>query len=289
MKNNIGAVVVHHKHYDTVGAVVSSLLSEGILAANVVVIDNSEEPEQLDSLRASLVADVTLIAVDNKGYGAAVNLGVQTLAEARRFDYILVATHEVVIERGAVAKLASALDNDLTVGAAGPVLTVEADGKALIWSSGGRFAAVSGVPQHHDHKTGYAEFARRTFPATLDRSWLDGAFVLYRADPLVHHRINELFFMYIEEVELHERLRRDGFRVVVVPEARVEQSSNGTPIYFFSRNLIILHRLLGHRWRIALVPALVCRSTLAEVVRKRSLQPIASALSGALNGLRARI
>ncbi|WIB36518.1 glycosyltransferase [Curtobacterium sp. MCJR17_043] len=116
MKNNIGAVVVHHKHYDTVGAVVSSLLGEGILAANVVVIDNSEEPEQLESLRASLVAGVTLIAVENKGYGAAVNLGVQTLAEARRFDYILVATHEVVIEKGAVAKLASALDNDPTVG-----------------------------------------------------------------------------------------------------------------------------------------------------------------------------
>jgi GT2 family glycosyltransferase len=84
----------------------------------------------------------------------------------------------------------------------------------------------------------------REVSGAVDREWLDGAFTMYRTDELESFKLDESYFLYFEETDLHTRLRRAGRRVVWVPHARVSQKSSGIPPRLLGRNLFLFHRKL---------------------------------------------
>ena len=290
MTGRTGAVVVHHRSYDTIGAVVSDLVSEGIAKADILIVDNSEEQTSEQQLRDVIPPEITLLFVANQGYGAAVNQGVRAIQARGSYEFLLVATHEVRIAAGSLTDLEAAFDADPAMGAVGPtLLTTTDDGRDEVWSTGGKLTRWARIPRHHDHRAvPEVVFARRE-SAVVRRVWLDGAFVLYRARLLTDFRINESFFMYVEEVDLHLRLERAGHAIGWVPAARVHQSSGGTPMFYLGRNLVLLLRLNGQRPRIAFVPFVALRAALPQSIRRRSVRPVLDVVHGISRGLTERL
>ncbi|WP_181437325.1 glycosyltransferase [Curtobacterium sp. MCPF17_047] len=290
MTGRTGAVVVHHRSYDTIGTVVSDLLSQGLETADILIVDNSEETSSGRRLREILPQDVPLLFVANRGYGAAVNEGVRAIQTRASYEFLLVATHEVHLGAGSLVDLEAALDANPAIGAVGPtLLTTTNDGRDEVWSTGGKLTRWARIPRHHDHRAEPDVVFSRHEPAVVRRVWLDGAFVLYRARLLADFRINESFFMYVEEVELHLRLERAGHAIGWVPAARVHQSSAGTPMFYLGRNLVLLLRLNGQRLRIGLVPFVALRTALPQSVRRRSMRPVLDVVRGISRGLRERL
>src|SRR3954470_10691161 len=93
---DVAAIVVHHRSYDTLRVTVRDLISQGVPHERVIVVDNSEEPGLRSRLRQSLPDGVELTHVPNRGYGAAVNAGLDLLDShvADQVSYVLVTTHE---------------------------------------------------------------------------------------------------------------------------------------------------------------------------------------------------
>ncbi|KQQ00911.1 MULTISPECIES: hypothetical protein [unclassified Rathayibacter] len=240
-QGRIVGVVVHFRSYETVGGSVQALLDEGVAPGDLVVVDTSEEPHRRVELRGLLPAEVTIVFERNRGYGAAVNFAVDHHAarSGTPAEYFVVATHETRIEPGTVAALERALDLDAAAAVAGPTLISGIEGHApYVWSTGGRLTRLLHLPAHHDHRAPLTSLATRSI--IEERDWLDGAFLLYRRDDLDRNRICEDFFVYMEETDLHLRLRAQGRKVLWVPEGRVWQSSNGVPPYYLARNLRLL-------------------------------------------------
>ncbi|MFJ3384355.1 MULTISPECIES: glycosyltransferase [unclassified Curtobacterium] len=288
MTRHVGAIVVHHRSYETVGRVVLDLLAEGIDVTDIVVVDNSDDEDGKTRLRAAIPAGTAVLFTSNRGYGAAVNHGVRVLESTKQHDFLVVATHEVRVTPGALSALERALTSDPRVGAAGPTLLTTSNGEDEVWSTGGTRTRLAKVPRHHDHRTDPDELLSRQLPDAVPRQWLDGAFVMYRAAVLSEHRINEVFFMYVEEVDLHLRLGRAGFGIVWVPSSRVHQSSEGTPPFYFGRNLVLLHRLNHDYLALALAPLAVFRAVLPQSIRQRSAGPILDGLRGIGHALSVR-
>src|SRR5919205_2261030 len=136
--SKVAAVVVHHRSYDTISAAVSALLDQGIQPHNLVLIDNSEQPERRDELVAALPSGIATVFESNRGYGAAVNAGIDFFESRQQLppEVLLVSTHETQPGSGAVKELLSALRNDSDAAAGGPTLNSGPDSK-LIWSFGG--------------------------------------------------------------------------------------------------------------------------------------------------------
>lgn len=265
--SNIAAVVVHHRSYDTVALTVASLLREGVVAARLLVVDNSEQPGRAQELKASLPEDVQLIFSSNSGYGAAVNQGVAWHAEnTDRTDFLLVSTHEAVPEPGCLGALEDALVRDAAAAVVGPALVTGEDSET-VWSFGGFFSKTLGLPRHIAHGTARSQ---ATPTGVQQVEWLDGAFLLYRRSVIETLKLDERFFLYMEETDHQQLIRRHGWQVVLEPSAVVWQSSSGTPAYYLTRNIQLFQSKNGSDFqRTVSAPYLVLRNMVSDIVRRQ--------------------
>ncbi|WP_142117450.1 hypothetical protein [Arthrobacter sp. SLBN-122] len=261
------------------GGVVDALLMQGLLPQNILVVDNSEEPERRIELREAINAEVDLDFTPNNGYAAAVNHSI--LHFSRRAvapNYLLVSTHETRPTAGAVSYLYQALEGNPRAAVAGPTLISGID-EEYIWSTGGYIDRLTGVPAHYDHRTSLEIL--RPYNTPTRREWLDGAFLLYRWKEISERTVPEGYFLYMEETDLHVSLGKAGYEVLWVPLARVWQESGGIPPYFFARNIRLFLREHGGFLRARIVPPLVVmRKIFADVVRRRGVSRAREYLRG---------
>jgi GT2 family glycosyltransferase len=285
LNSKVAAVVVHHRSYDTISAAVSALLDQGIHAENLVLIDNSEQAERRDELVASVPSGIVIVFESNRGYGAAVNAGIDYFESHRQFlpEFFLVATHETQPGPSAVNELLAALRKDSDAAVAGPTL-ISGTNPKFIWSAGGYLAPRTHIPSHHLHRQPLAVLKGKQGPEYRD--WLDGAFLLYRWNDIAHQRISERYFLYMEETDLHLKLGRMGRKSVWVPKAEVWQDSGGIPAYYLARNMRLLfqeHENLMRRIGVPLYS--VGRRIISDILRRGDFSAVKPSFRGLLTKL----
>ena len=227
---DVACVVVHHNSPDTLVGTLEALIANGVVPAQILVVDNSGE-----TVRAALAEGLTVLYTDNRGYAAAVNDGLAHLnATGLAQPFTLVSTHESLAAPNAVRALREELLADPHIAVAGPTL-LDADSDMQIWSVGGRLTPRLKLPRHHIDPDATIQ------KSVVDREWLDGAFTMYRTADLEEFKLDETYFLYFEETDLHTRLRRAGRRIVWVPRASVSQRSSGIPSRLLGRNLFLFH------------------------------------------------
>ena len=232
---DVACIVVHHNSPDTLVLTLDALCASGLPSDQILVVDNSSEVAHSASQAAN---DFFVLRTSNRGYAGAVNDGLSHLnAQGRARPFTLVSTHESLPAPDAVRSLRDELQNDQTIAVVGPTL-LNADSGRKIWSVGGLLTPLLKLPRHH------VDFDVHRPKATVDREWLDGAFTMYRTAELEEFKLDETYFMYFEEADLHTRLRLAGRRVVWVPRARVSQRSSGIPPRLLGRNLFLFHHKL---------------------------------------------
>jgi len=238
--NDVSCIVVHHNSPETLVHTLRALVGAGLAPTQILVVDNSTDPGQT---AAAAAEGFEVVHTANRGYAAAVNDGMKQLAEAGRLlEYTLIATHESLAAPEAVLALRDELAADHTIAVAGPTL-LNAGADMQVWSVGGRLSPTLKLPRH------FVDADVVVDEKTVDRDWLDGAFALYRTSDLESFPLDESYFLYFEETDLHTRLNRAGKRVVWVPRARVSQRSSGIPPRLLGRNLFRMHAKLFSRFR----------------------------------------
>jgi len=276
------AVVVHHRSYGTLGATLNTLIAGGVAPDRILVVDNSEEPLRRTEVESLMPAGAHTIYSANAGYGAAVNRGAAWHEKnSHGWRYLLVATHESRPEADCLALLRATLAEDPETAVVGPILVTGDEGKT-IWSEGGRFTRVLGLPRHHGHLT------PRPGPSAAPPqlvSWLDGALLMFRRGVLTQHPIDETYFLYMEETDHHQTLRHHGWKVKVNAQAFAWQHSNGIPPFYMTRNIQIFHAKHGSRFQAqASAPYLFVRSVARDLIKQHRATTLRPLLAGLRSG-----
>jgi len=168
------------------------------------------------AIAADLAAWVELIATENRGYGAAANIGFEAVEGA---SAIALLNDDVVVGPGWVTPLVAALAPD-DVGAVQPALLGLDGDVASLGVEFDRFGA------GHDIGDGA--------PLPADRSAREidvftGGAVLFDAEFLRSTGgFDERLFLYYEDVDLAHRGRRLGWRYLVIPASTVEHRRGAT-------------------------------------------------------------
>lgn len=232
--SDLAAIVVHHNSPGTLLHTLQALSDAGLPNGVILVVDNSDQAAAVEAAKSIAGSDFPLLHTTNRGYAAAVNDGLACLAKrGLSREFTVVATHESIAAPEALSVLRTAILADDRIAVVGPTLINAESDEERLWSAGGMLSRILKRPQHQRSGSSF------NTNETVDREWLDGAFAMYRTSLLTSFGVDETYFLYFEETDLHTRLRRAGLRVAWVPLARVSQRSSGIPPQLLGRNLFL--------------------------------------------------
>jgi len=229
----VGALLLNWRRADLTSRCLLDLLAVTGVPMRVLVIDNGSGADELAALRASVERAnasgtphrVELAALpDNLGFTGGMNHGL-AWAQAQQLPFVLVLNNDLRLPPDFLRPLVATLANDPGVAAVGPTV-LHPDG--TVWAQGARRGFVPNGLLLGGH--GEAPAPREHGPESVD--FLPCACVLFRTGAVVAAGgFDDAYFMYWEDVDLCERLRVRGGKIVWLPWVRVEhaaaQSSGG--------------------------------------------------------------
>jgi N-acetylglucosaminyl-diphospho-decaprenol L-rhamnosyltransferase len=236
-------------HLDSLFATLNAAL--GNILARVVFVDNNSTDDTVAWLRRRAGVEV-LVQPENRGYAAAVNVGLERTPEA---PAVLVLNPDLTLGAGSIGQLLAA-SRERGVGVVVPQLRTPDGaicrslrreptvGRALGTAvMGGRVAGhFSRLSETVGNDTSYVERG--------DVDWATGAAMLVTRECLdATGRWDETFFLYSEETDFAERARRAGFRILYEPAAVVIHTGGDCMTSPELRSMLVLNRLRYFRRR----------------------------------------
>ena len=223
-------IIVNYRSAALVRQAVGSARKSTSIPLQIVVVDNSTDPEELRALEGC-GADVLLAAPSNRGYGAGINLG-----RTRATSEVIVASNpDVIFHPGCIDLLAQSLE--APVGISGP---------ALFWDDGLRwhlppadkpgFRSALGallesrsirLRKLRSERSVLRRIAFWTAQSPMLAGALSGAVLAVRRDVFDElEGFDERFFLYFEEHDLIRRASLRGWRSMFVPAAHCRHIYN---------------------------------------------------------------
>lgn len=221
----------------------------------IIIVDNgSRTPFQLDPQEKK--ENITILRSDeNMGFAGGYNIGIRA-ALAQNSDYILIINNDTKVYSDMLKNLLQVLESDSKIGVTVPKIYFAkghefhkdrykpAELGKVIWYAGG-FTDWKNVGSVH---RGVDEVDHGQFDKIEPIDFATGCCMLFKSEVLEKVGLfDERYFLYFEDADLSERIKKAGFRIYYVPTAmliHVNASSSGGPgnklhDYFLTRNQML--------------------------------------------------
>ncbi len=228
MAARLVAVVVSWNTCALLRECLAALTADAALRA--VCVDNGSTDDSVAMVRREFPAVVVIANAENRGFAAACNQGIAVALEQLGADAVALVNSDVVVAPSQLGGMAARLAAAPHVAAVGPALRL-ADGRPQSGAAGYPVTAWSGVCQFlflsaltRGQLRGFFVERRRFSGGStpIDVDWVSGACMLVRVDAI--RRVGPLdatLFMYGEDIEWCQRMKRAGFAVWYLPDVEV--------------------------------------------------------------------
>ena len=221
--DELTVVIVNWNTLDLLKRCVRTLLAMGLDSSHIVVVDNASQDGSADWLRKESATGLVVQLLDrNKGFAGGNNVGISFV----RTKYVMLLNSDAFPEPGSLEYLVSVMEANPRIGVAGPQL-IDENGKLqrssgyihsptlAMWDAFGIPGATSAL---HSFLWRYISLRQ----PSLDVGYVIGAAMLLRKEVIDEvGGLDEGYFFYSEDADICDRLRRQGYRVVLVPSVRV--------------------------------------------------------------------
>src|SRR5690606_37688682 len=182
-------------------------------SVEIIVVDNhsSEDPSRI----AHEFPEVQLIVSPvNLGFAGGNNLGIQ----ASKGEYLLFLNNDTEVDGGFLEPLVALFRANPQAGAASPKLIYYNSGNTIQYAGSSRIDPFTG----RSKRIGWMEKDRGQHDQLRETELAHGAAMM--VPRTVVDRVGmmpEFFFLYYEEVDWCESIKRAGYRIFFVPDSRV--------------------------------------------------------------------
>lgn len=219
----VSAVVLNYRSADETLRAVQSI-QHAVCGENtqIIVVDNASHDGSADAIRAACAEASVIELSENLGFAGGMNAGIR---EARG-DYLLLLNSDVELLPGSLDMMLGYMRANPHVGLAAPLLVDErgnASRSLLVQPTVWRAL----LPMLGKYR--YKQWRKRIADEPLDVEATEGAAVLVSRKAIDKvGPFDEEFFFYHEIVDWCMRIRDAGFRVVLVPGARMRHACGGS-------------------------------------------------------------
>ena len=181
-----------------------------------IVVDNGSSDGTPDAVREAFPAVEVLEAGRNLGFTGGNNIGLR-FALDRGADYVLLLNNDTIVAPGFLREMLAVATVSERIGFVSPKIYF-LDPPDLLWFAGARFSTWSG----YGRVTGYREPDRGQYDdvRTIDRP-CGCAVLVSRRLCLEAGLMDDMLFLYVDEVEWMLRARKHGFKACFAPKAKV--------------------------------------------------------------------
>jgi len=241
----------------------------------VLVVDNASTDGTPERIAASFPEIELMINEENLGFAAGNNLGIE-YALQRGADYVLLLNNDTVVAKDLVHTLVTVAQSDYGIGVLTPKIYFY-DSKTKLWSAGARKPMLlPGLKM-----IGFGKEDGPLYDKLLEVEYTTACAILIRSEVFRELGVfDPTYFMYFEDCDLSLRVRRGGYKIVYVPNAKVwhkdppeTKSTPPTKWYYLARSAVpfcLRYGRFPHLWLILYAGWLMIRECLKgnfEVVR----------------------
>ena len=251
MSPRVLVIVLCHNGVELTLACLESLRRVEYERADVLIVDNASTDGTPEAVRARFPEVTVVEAGANLGFAAGNNVGLRYALD-HGYDYAMLLNNDTEVAPDFLQSLMAAAEADPAVGMAGPLIFYH-DQPDILWSAGGAIDWRRGASR----MLGLNEQNDQEDHTSREVDFVSGCALLVKRTALEQvGLIDERFYMYYEETEWCVRAARAGYRVIVVPQARIwhkisleKRAASPTVHYYMTRNRLLFLRMTGANWR----------------------------------------
>jgi GT2 family glycosyltransferase len=202
-------------------------------AFEVIIVDNNSHDDSVAMIKKEFPKVHVIENKENVGFAKGVNLG----ANRAEGDYLLFLNSDAELMDDHVFKMVAYMKEHTKAGVVGGNLLEQAGRTSRSYGDFYTLQAVASLLFGGAKKQASPS---GTHPKLVD--WVSGGYMLVRADIFRSlGGFDEAFFMYIEDMELCYRMKKEGFQVYFFPEAKAKHVGQGSS----NRTFAITHIYQG--------------------------------------------
>lgn len=181
-----------------------------------VVVDNGSTDGSVEAVKEGY-PDVILIENSRNLYWSGGNNEGIKFALEKQADYILLLNNDTIVDSDMIREMVDAAEQDSSIGLLAPKIYYHHDPE-LLWYAGGRVNLVLGRLWH----IGIREKDRGQYDQVSEVDYVTGCALMIR-NAVAHHigLIDTAYTLYCEDVDYSVRARKAGYRLVMVPSAKM--------------------------------------------------------------------
>lgn len=200
----------------------------------IVVVDNNSTDGSQETIRINYPGIILIENKENLGYAEGNNTGIR-YALVQGADYIFVLNNDILVDEGALLCLLEEMERDKSIGVAGPKVYFYTE-KNMIQSAGGLIHKKFN-PLH----IGFKELDHGQFDDPREIDYVSGCAMFIRRNVFEKNGLFDPdYFMYWEETDFCFRAKKAGFKIQIVPQAKIWHKGgvDSTPLiaYYMTRN-----------------------------------------------------
>ncbi len=240
MKHNLAIIILNWNGAELTLDCLRSLSGVQSESVHILVVDNGSVDHSVGRIQA-VFPEVQILALENNlGYSAGNNAGFQKARELWSPDYCLFLNNDTEVDPNFLTPLVTQLRSRDKIIVAPKIYYY--DDKEKIWFAGGRINLWLGTIWHE----GIRQTDREQFHQIKTIEYATGCcFAIRSRDFESLAGFDTSYAMYAEDVDLSLRFRRQGGRILFVPEAKIWHKVSASVGGAVSRQKI-LRKLKGH-------------------------------------------
>jgi GT2 family glycosyltransferase len=238
----VSIITINYNQLQLTCALLDSLRKITYPAVEIIVVDNNSVQDPTPVITEAYPEVKLIVSKENLGFAGGNNLGIR----ASSGEYVLFLNNDTEVNPGVLEPLVSLFQSNPKAGAASSKILYYNSGETIQYAGSSRIDPFTG----RSKRVGYMEKDHGQYNKVCETDLAHGAAMM------VPRRIidkvgmmPEFFFLYYEEVDWCESIKRAGYKIYFVPGSKVyhkESMSIGKgstlKTYYMTRNRLLYMR-----------------------------------------------